>query len=262
VKATIRAPLLPRRDPLWCYERWIAVEKRHGFKSSLLFFPSVLTRRHEYDCSYRLTDPVRFDGSMMTVAEMIRRLSDDGFDCGLHGSYHSYDDARMLAAQKREIEEASGREVVSVRQHYLHYHAARTPRAQATAGLQVDSTQGFNRNIGFRAGTSFPYWCWNHAAAKSLPLLEVPMVVMDGALFSPEAMEYDRDLAASHVIGIMNAVAAVGGCLTLNWHLHLVNDPAVFGVYEELLAEAKSLGAWGGTLRDVLEHRRRSDAVS
>ena len=180
-------------DVLWHYDRWVKEEQRHGFRSTFLMFPEVHCRRHLWDCTYRMSDALEYDGQRTTVAGMCRTLADAGWDVGLHGSYYSYDDAAVLREQKQQIEAASGQEVVSTRQHYLHYEATRTPAAQSQAGLRVDSTLGFNRNLGFRSGTSQPWYAWDAVAGASLPLLEIPLVVLDVSLFSAGALEYSRE---------------------------------------------------------------------
>ena len=61
-----------------------------------------------------------------------------------------------LAAERAALERATGLEIGTTRQHLLHWDVRRTPRLQEAAGLRVDSSLGFNRGVGFRAGTSLP----------------------------------------------------------------------------------------------------------
>ena len=160
----------------------------------------------------------------------------------------------MLEEQRREIEQAAGQPVVSTRQHYLRYSARETPAVHATAGLGVDSTVGWNGIIGFRAGTCFPWWCWDNAKQQSLPVLEVPMAIMDTALFTC-CLDYTEEQGVAHSIEIMDRVQAVGGCLTLNWHPNYIHEPRMWNSYRTLLAEAARRNPWCGTLRDVRDQR-------
>ena len=70
---------------------------------------------------------------------------------------HSATEGGLLCHERQQLEEIVGHEIISTRQHWLHYNVGVTPGLQQIAGLKADSTQGFNRSIGFRAGTAFPY---------------------------------------------------------------------------------------------------------
>ena len=106
---------------------------------------------------YELTDPVIFDNQRCTVAEMIREIDRQGWEIGLHPSWYSFDDADELKRQKDSLEKALGHEIVSIRQHYLHYDIRVTPAVHAAARFKYDSTLGFNDNVGFKFGTCYPY---------------------------------------------------------------------------------------------------------
>ena len=107
---------------------------------------------------------------------------------------HTNDRLSRDQAQRQQISAALGKEIFSTRQHCLRYDAAITPQLHFEAGFTADSTQGYNRSTGFRAGTSFPYWAWNHQDSCSIPLLEIPLHVMDSTLFSP-LFGYDEQIA-------------------------------------------------------------------
>ena len=232
-------------DPLWRYEEWLKLEEHFGFKSTFFVFPSQPGRPHSYDCVYTLDDCVRYEGRKLPVRDMLQEIGQAGWEIGLHGSFRSATDPDLLKDEREQIEDSIARPVASIRQHWLHYDARLTPALQAAAGLKADSTQGFNRAIGFRAGTAFPYWCWDHVAGQPSAVLEIPLHIMDGALFSIGALEYNEELAIAHSRQLMDAVERVGGVLTLNWHAHGINTPAWWRVYERLLSQASSRGAWG-----------------
>lgn len=232
-------------DPLWHYEDWLKLEDHFGFRSSFYFFPSRLARPAIWDCTYHHEDQIHFAGRRMSVSAMMRAIHEAGWDVGLHGSYSSATEPGLLRDERAQIEAILGSGIVSTRQHWLHYEARLTPRLQAEAGLRCDSTQGFNRSIGFRAGTAFPYWCWDERAQAELPVLEIPQHIMDGALFGANALEYDADLAITHCVELMDRVEQIGGCLTLSWHPNYLNDHPWWPVYRTLLEEGARRSAWG-----------------
>ena len=187
----------------------------------------------------------------MDVAEMMRSIRSEGCEVSIHGSIESALDWEILAEQKRRVEAVLGESTLTTRQHYLRYDVRKTPAVQAKAGLIADCTLGFNRACGFRAGTSFPYWIEGEGGAA---VLEVPMHIMDGALFTPNAMELSEDMARSYCLTLLDAVEKVGGCLTLNWHPNSISNPVWWRTYCFLVSEASRRGAWGCSCAELAEY--------
>jgi peptidoglycan/xylan/chitin deacetylase (PgdA/CDA1 family) len=242
---------LGRPDPIGDFEQWLKLEDQYGFRSTFFFLPSELAKVHVYDMDYVFSDSVTYGSARTSVAEMMRQIDHAGWEIGLHGSYLSAYDGDMLRDQKRQIEEVVRKDVRSIRQHYLRYDVSVTPGLQEAAGLVCDSTQGFSKTTGFRAATSFPYWCWDHARGCVTHVLEIPMAVMDSALFSRVAPDLDERGAVEHCVQLMESVAQVGGCLTLNWHSHNLGNPVYRRAYASILTRARELNAWGRSVSQV-----------
>jgi hypothetical protein len=214
---------------------------------------------------YQYDDRVVFDGRQMRVRDMMRAIASRGNEVGLHGSYCSSTDADLLREQREQVEHAVGARVQSVRQHFLRYDPLLTPGVQAAAGLLCDSTLGYNMANGFRRGTSFPFRVWDAARNAVSPVLEIPLHVMDTALFGP--MGLSGSGATAHCVELMDAVARVGGCLTINWHPNYVNNPEYVDVFTMILEEAARRNAWGCSVQQVYEwwvarERQLSEPVS
>jgi len=244
-------------DPLHCYERWLEVETAVGARSTFFFWPgwSSVGKHHASDCTYELTDLVAFNGHKCTVAEMIREIDRRGWEIGLHPSWYSFDDAEEMKRQKAALETALGHDVVSVRQHFLHYDIRVTPRVQAAAGLRYDSTLGFNDNVGFRFGTCYPWRLYDLQAEEELPIVEVPLIIQDGAMLnSAKGMRLDEDTAFQYVEQITEAVEKVGGALTLLWHSNYIINPLGWNLYLRILKYLKIKEAWFGTVKGVGEY--------
>lgn len=243
-----------QKDPLHCYERWLKAEKQCGAHSTFFFWPglSAVTKRHCTDCMYELTDPVIFDNQKCTVAEMIREIDQQGWEIGLHPSWYSFDDVDELKRQKEALEKALGHEVVSIRQHCLHYDIRITPAVHAEAGFKYDSTLGFNDNVGFRFGTCYPYHLYNLKAKKELSIMEIPLIIQDGAMLNPaKGMRLDEETAFQYVKLIAEAVEKVGGTLTLLWHPNHIIKPDWWELYLRTLEYLKGKNAWFCSVREV-----------
>jgi peptidoglycan/xylan/chitin deacetylase (PgdA/CDA1 family) len=238
-------------DPYAQFERWIAEETRRGFRST--FFAFARPRgAHEFDATYALGDPVPFEGKRPRVGAMLRALAERGFEIGLHGSYRTWRDPRALAAQRAALAAAVGREVTVTRQHFLRLDPAKTFDAQEAAGFTADSTLGYNERIGFRAGIAAPFHPWNAAGSAAHALLEVPLTLMDGALF--RGMSLSADDAERRTIAHLEGVERANGLAGLLWHPNAAAEALFPGWWRCFVAALDHLarrGAWVTTTGEI-----------
>jgi len=243
-----------RRTPsaLDALQRCVDLEREYGVTGSYFFtvFPDEHVDR--VDCLYLPGDRCRFDGRSTTVGQVMRTLLAEGFDVGLHGSYHSALVPGMLARQKAVLEQALGSAIRTTRQHFLHWDVRMTPALQEQAGLAADSTLGFNRNVGYRAGTSLPFRHFDLEQGRELRLLQVPMILHDGPLFRPDGLELDVETAVDVSLQLVREAEETGGLVTLLFHPNSLARDDFRAVYRAVLDRARERGAWIASLRDVV----------
>jgi len=235
---------------------WVDLEDRCGVRSTL-YFSVPVAYRHEYDSLYSLDEPIHFGDRRCPLHKAMREMVGQGWEIGLHSTYGSYDSARRLRAERSEIESVVPSEVIGVRQHWLHFDPGRTWPAQEAAGLLYDTTLGFNETPGHRAGIAFPFHPYDFRDRRTLDLWELPLTIMDGAMFSHGALKLDEELALEHCCRIIDEVANTGGLCVLNWHLQArdeVRFPGRWRTYSALLSYAQEHGAWLAPARQVCEH--------
>ena len=244
------------RDPLHCYERWLEAEKEVSAHSTFFFWPgwSSIGRRHTTDCSYELFDSVEFDHQKVSAGEMIQELDRRGWEVGLHPSWYSFNSLEELKRQKNALENVVHNEIVSVRQHCLHHDIRNTPRIHAAAGFKYDSTLGFNDNVGFRFGTCYPWFLYDLKAEEQLPVMEIPLILQDGAMLNPnKGLRLDEYAAFNYVVQIAEAVEKVGGVLTLLWHTNHIIDQAWWNLYVRILKYLKHKDVWFASVKEIGE---------
>lgn len=241
-------------------ERCVALEREHGITASYFFTVYPGADGHRYDCTYDFADPVRFRGERVRIGDVLRTLDGEGFDVGLHGSYNSALAPGLLAREKAALEAAAGFAVSTTRQHFVHWDVRTTPRLQAAAGFSADSTLGFNRNLGFRAGTSLPFRLFDLERDAELDLLEVPLLVHDGALLRPDALELDVELARETLRLFVDRVAEVGGVATLIFHPNNLERDDYLELFRTAIDYGVERGAWFASLRDVDRWWREREA--
>jgi hypothetical protein len=244
-------------DPLLCYERWLEMEAAIGARSTFLFLPDRYGKPHHSDGGYCYSDPVVFDGRSCTVGQMMREIHRRGWEVGLHASWHSFDSIVEMMRQKEQVEQAIGASIVSVRQHCLHFDVRCTPRVQDQAGLTVDSSIGFNDDIGFRYGTSYPWHLHDVRSGQQLNVLELPLVIQEKCLIRILGQGH-KDEALDRATRLVQRVQAVGGLITLLWHPETIRWPLYVDVYRSLLVLLRENGAWFGTMAEVADWWRRN----
>jgi hypothetical protein len=190
----------------------------------------------------------------------MRALADEGFDVGLHGSYEAGVRPGALAAERETLERATGLTVTTTRQHLLRWDVRVTPQLQQDAGLRVDSSLGFNRNVGFRAGTSLPFRHFDVGARARLDLLQIPLVAQDASLLDAWGLELDVESAFDVVSVFLDRAAELGTAVTLVFHPDKLVRPDWLALYERTLDHASGQGAWLTSLAGLADWWREREA--
>jgi len=179
------------------------------------------------------------------VGSVVRSLSHERWEIGLHASLSSTESRPRLALEKRELESILGGTVNGVRQHHLRLRLPKRWEEFADAGFRYDASFGFRNDWGFRAGTAFPY-CLAGSDAL-LPIEEISLQIMDSTL-----ARYDDPWG--ECLRALDAVQSVGGVLSVLFHQRYFDEwnfPGYAKLYEALIAEAKRRGAWIATAGEV-----------
>jgi peptidoglycan/xylan/chitin deacetylase (PgdA/CDA1 family) len=188
------------------------------------------------------------------IADVISELAADGHEIGLHGIDAWVDSAKGLE-EVRELQRVAGTTPGGIRMHWLYFDQ-NSPKKLEEVGALYDSSCGYNDAIGYRAGTTQV-----HKPLSATHLLELPLHVMDTALFYPSRMELSRAQAASVLNQIQQNAVRFGGVVTVNWHDRSLAPERLWDApYRDLLASMKSRGAWFATAGQAVNwfRKRRS----
>jgi peptidoglycan/xylan/chitin deacetylase (PgdA/CDA1 family) len=196
----------------------------------------------------------RYDSEEIT--DQIQRLVSARREIGVHG-IDAWRDTTKGRIELERIRDVIGTSEVGVRMHWLYFDE-KTPATLEKAGFSYDSTVGYNDAVGYRAGTT--------QAFKPLGLerlLELPMHVMDTALFFPAHMNLSAKQARRVVDTLVESTSRFGGVLTVNWHDRSIAPERLWdGAYVELLEDLKSREVWFPTAIDAVSwFRKRRSAV-
>jgi peptidoglycan/xylan/chitin deacetylase (PgdA/CDA1 family) len=194
------------RDPYReSIRRMLEDERTAGMKASWLFKAGGNDKR---DVTYNIRGAA--------AAQALRRIREDGHDIGIHPSFNAHTDAGMFRKETQRLMQVLGRPPRTVRQHYLRFDYPTTWRIQVENGCEVDSTLGFAEQEGFRNGFCHPFLPFDFERGEALPILEVPLTVMDGTLAGYR--ELDTAASLQRIRDMHSTVRAENGVLVLLFH--------------------------------------------
>lgn len=233
------------------FEKIALLEKKYDAVSSFFFAVSPLVARSCYDPHYSMDDTISYAGSEMSLNALCKDLKGEGFDVGLHGTIFTATEWLELAHQKVALENKVGFDVVTSRQHWLKWDCRTTPYLLAKAGIQADSTLGFNRNVGFRNAVAYPFFMFDIESDESIDLLEVPLAIQEGALWSTNGLELSMEMSETVVLSLLDQISETHGCASVLFHPDRFSDPKVMTFYEWLLHECSNRSTWMTSLYNI-----------
>jgi hypothetical protein len=237
-------------------------ESERGVRSSFYF---CMTSGRGYHPEEGYWDPSYTEGNpgfSQTLPDLRKR----GFEVGLHGSYDSgsYRNPAALVREKERLERIVKGPVFGGRQHYLRFIAPQTWAAYEQAGMLYDSTLGYHDRIGFRAGMAAPFRPFDPRRGAPFDLWELPLMVMDGALFDMEPDLDTQERKWQAVEEMLAHLADCGGCSAILWHQRVFSHPAHAGwgeIYWRILDWVKARGGYMGPAREIIEDWRAGSAL-
>jgi hypothetical protein len=236
---------------LWAeFDRYAHLEK--GLRSSFFVIPFRNCPGRTGQGQAPMKRAAGYGAADITV--QIRNLLSAGCEIGAHG-IDAWLDSTSGRAELEEIRRITGSTEVGVRMHWLYFDE-HSPVTLENAGADYDSTVGYNGTVGFRAGTTQAY-----KPLGATRLLELPLHIMDTALFYPAHLNLSPDEAQKRVGEIIDNAVQFGGCVTINWHDRSIAPERCWGdFYLEMVDELQRKGAWFATAAEVVSwfRKRRS----
>jgi hypothetical protein len=233
-------------------DRYLELEK--GLPSTFFIIPRRNYPGERVDGLAPASRAARYEAN--DLADTICRLRAAGCEVGLHG-IDAWLDSATGHEELETLRRLAGASDIGVRMHWLYYNE-KSSAVLEKAGAVYDSTIGYNETVGYRAGTTQAY--------KPLGverLLELPMHVMDTALFYLSYLGLSPRKASARLCQMADNVVKFGGCLTVNWHDRSLAPERLWGgCYRDLIQGLKSRGAWFSTAGQAVSwfRKRRSAA--
>jgi hypothetical protein len=232
------------------FDRYLEIEAGHG--STFFVIPRKNYPGRATDGPVSPMRACQYD--LDQLLPKLKRIVSAGGEVGVHGldAWVDIDEGRK---ERERVSQAIGVNDLGVRMHWLFFDE-NSPSVLDRAGFIYDSTVGYRETVGYRAGTMQAY-----APPGVASLLELPLHVMDTALFYPGYLNLGEPAAARRVFGLMDDAKRIGGALTINWHDRSIAPERLWDdFYLKMLRELTVRGAWLPTAKQAVAwfRKRRS----
>ncbi len=191
------------KDPFDTFDYLMDISEKNGLKSHFYFIPAF---RGETDFRYDINDS--------KVGQAIRKIIKRDHVVGIHPSFSTFKNKKQLEVEIERLKKHHSF-IQEGRQHYLKFSNPETWQDWEDTGLKIDSTIGYENDMGFRAGVCYPYPVFNILTREKLKLIEEPLIVMEGALVCthPDLPEFKTAIE-----GIAKTIKKYNGTFVFLWH--------------------------------------------
>jgi hypothetical protein len=233
-------------DDFWFrdFKRFMEIEQ--DMKATYFFIPFKNTPGEKVTSPHPGRRAAAYD--VRNEKALIQELMSAGHEVSVHG-IDAWHDTERGRAEYSQIATISGEQDLGIRMHWLYFGES-SPQILEDAGFRYDSTAGYNRTIGYRAGT--------HQVFKpkgTTTLLELPLHIQDTALLQTRRFGFRTPgEVLDKCKTIIDNAARYGGVLTLLWHTRSLAPERQWGpVYTKLLDTIRAHRVWFATARQVVD---------
>jgi hypothetical protein len=221
-------------DPWLRFDQYFAIEG--NARSTFYVIPQ---KGNPGQCNGKVAPKMRAAPYAVTdIADPLRTLASNGCEIALHG-IDAWWDEKLAREEIHVLGDLATNYPIGVRMHWLYFDK-HTFEILEKVGIDYDSTMGYNETVGFRSGTMQVY-----SPAGVHRLMELPLHIMDTALFMASHLNLSANEARKHVDALLDLVNCFGGVITINWHDRSISPERLWKVYyTNLLDELRRRKAW------------------
>lgn len=146
---------------------------------------------------------------------LIKELSEK-YQVGMHPSYETNEDPKLFPQEQKILSAIIGKGVTISRQHYIKLALPQTYRKLVELGIQQDYSMGYGTHLGFRAGTSRPFYWYDLLEEQQTSLQVFPFSFMDTT--AHYELELSTEVAFQKLNNIKEKLQKVGGLLITVFH--------------------------------------------
>lgn len=234
-------------DPFWTIPKIVQTELRHEARSTF-FIKTAFT--HSFDGADRRS-------YFRLLPRAIAIANDSGSEIGVHGTHLAATSGPELRRQAALVAKYSGSSCRGNRFHNLRFLPGITEKVIGEAGLQYDSSLGFAEQEGFRRGITFPHFVYDPVGRTAVPVLEIPLALMDTTLIADRYRYLEKEDAWAAITSVLGKVKLDGGAVAILWHNDQIDGSVtrgLGGLYEQMVEWIVTEGGWATTVGELAEY--------
>ena len=162
------------------------------------------------------------DISRNDVSKLIRLVSSNGSQVGVHFGYDTFNDQVEMDRQANFFKTVVGSNLpatLSSRQHFFRFDVRFTPKYLLDSGIRKDCSLGFAEVAGFRAGTSRDFSYFDLNVRRTTELKFQPLILMDASLFDAKYQNMlDAEKILAFISMLKNRCFLYDGNFNVLWH--------------------------------------------
>jgi hypothetical protein len=206
------------------YDSFLQMDRLHGrYSLRPVFFFHVGAQRGRYDKNISPSSGV--------LQKLIRQLAEK-YPVGIHPSWKSGDDEKLLAEEISRLSSITGKEIIASRQHYIRFTLPHTFRKLISAGITDDYSMGYGSINGFRASVSTSFYWYDLEKDGPTDLLLHPFCFMEANSFYEQ--KYLPQRAYEEMMHYYHTVKSVNGRLITIWHNTFLGTYPLFTGWREI----------------------------
>jgi hypothetical protein len=171
--------------------------------------------------------------SEMATQNLIRHHAGK-YDIGVHPSWQSGDDPKLIKKEIQTIENITKLKVTSSRQHFIRFTLPETFRELIAAGINNDFSMGYGSINGFRASVASSFYWYDLKKEETTYLLLHPFCYMEANSFFEQ--KFTPQQALEEIRHYYKVVKEVDGTLITIWHNTFLGTDEMFKGWREVYA--------------------------
>ncbi|MCQ2294455.1 MAG: polysaccharide deacetylase family protein [Bacteroidales bacterium] len=173
--------------------------------------------------------------------ELLKHIGDYA-KLGIHGSYHSGDNAEMMENEIRRLSNIIHRPIHRNRFHFLRFSLPESYQMLAELGIIHDYTMGFAQAPGFRNGSCTPLPFFDLKSNQEMDLIVHPFVTMDTTFRNH--LNLSPSKALELYCSLIDEVKSVNGTFSCIFH-------------NQNLSETYGWGGWRNVYDQVIDYVKK-----
>jgi hypothetical protein len=158
----------------------------------------------------------------------------DKYDIGIHPSWQSGNDPKLIKKEIQTIENITKLKVTSSRQHFIRLTLPETFRQLIDAGINNDFSMGYGSINGFRASVASSFYWYDLKKEETTCLLLHPFCFMEANSFFEQ--KFTPQQALEEMRHYYKVVKEVEGTLITIWHNTFLGTDEMFKGWREVYA--------------------------